>query len=585
MKKRWITFAGMFTVLLIAFVVARLLSPTLKLERTVIAELPKGINRLVKTDLDGDGEIELATACWADTDSLDFWINTSRSRSNLRLWLIRSPLTNPHAMQLEHVFGMDLPHNSPPLKELLVQDYKTRYLSELKRWLGPRLGWLRMRNGQIHFEPFAEGEYEICLLPYSDSMVLVFSEILAAPKNPHRFDFFRSHRKFAFRLQPDGTWKPIDSAKVKPLPDDYHQNAIGDFDGDGLADIVFRDDSVQMVHPPLTVGWGNGSPPTSLPFASKFYATDVENDGRWEIVTLDKPVPNRWDLNIWQFRPDEQRFVTIARLKGIKVPSQFTQKLASGIATAVAPSRPTSIEPIFEATDLNSDGQKDFFLLWTVKERIECCAFRVIDFAGVQVIYWQGKNLRMRSFSPNEVESPKTPVILEIFDKHRLAVVTANRQRLRFAFRLLSFRPLRVQFWKKEEELRNVIFKLPKGEDALDLRLWKKLAELPGRPLELAGDWDEDGKLDLLLMHQFLHEPIHFPFFASSRSMSDKSWTVLYIAHVDGCKVLWKKFVPPMPLSFVYALPVREGNNAALFVLWRAKDKVLLERIRWRTFQ
>lgn len=63
MKKRWLAFAGMFTVLLIGFVVARLLSPTLKLERTVIAELPKGINRLIKTDLDGDGEIELATAC------------------------------------------------------------------------------------------------------------------------------------------------------------------------------------------------------------------------------------------------------------------------------------------------------------------------------------------------------------------------------------------------------------------------------------------------------------------------------------------------------------------------------------------
>lgn len=156
----------------------------------------------------------------------------------------------PQAIKLPYVFRMNLPHNFPPLKELLVQDYRVRYLSELKRWLGPRLGWLRIRNGQIHFEPFAEGLFAPNVLPFGNSAILLFHEMIESPKNPL---YIRSPRCFAFRFQSNGKWRPIHLAKVQPLPDGCHQNAIGDFDGDGLADIVFRNDGVQMAYPPLTV--------------------------------------------------------------------------------------------------------------------------------------------------------------------------------------------------------------------------------------------------------------------------------------------------------------------------------------------
>jgi len=123
-------------------------------------------------------------------------------------------------------------------------------------------------------------------------------------------------RTYAFRLQPNGTWQPIDAKKVKQLPTGEH---YGDFDGDGLRDAIKRRwlRSRNRTEAELVEAhWGNGAtatmvfeerPPKSPP--TRIWTADVEGDGCWEIVTWDGK-----DLTVWKFRKNEQRFVPTTQL-------------------------------------------------------------------------------------------------------------------------------------------------------------------------------------------------------------------------------------------------------------------------------
>ena len=115
-------------------------------------------------------------------------------------------------------------------------------------------------------------------------------------------------------------------------------------------------------------------------------------------------------------------------------------------------------------------------------------------------------------------------------------------------------------------EYRSTLFQLPNGDEALDLRRWTKIAELPAYPM-LTGDWDNDGRMELLLHRWFGTSSPH---------------DILYLVRCDGRKVRWTKILPPSPARALHALPLKSRSGAAIFVMWDMEDKVVVERLRWK---
>jgi hypothetical protein len=125
---------------------------------------------------------------------------------------------------------------------------------------------------------------------------------------------------------------------------------------------------------------------------------------------------------------------------------------------------------------------------------------------------------------------------------------------------------LRVGLWEAVGEDRSTIFQLPNGDEALDLRSWLKIAEFLAFPM-LSGDWDDDGRMELLLRRRFGTSSPH---------------DILYFVRCDGRKVRWAKILPPSPAIALHALPLKGRNGAAVFIAWQLEDKVVVERLRWR---
>ncbi|MCS7264613.1 MAG: hypothetical protein NZ805_07255 [Armatimonadetes bacterium] len=189
--------------------------------------------------------------------------------------------------------------------------------------------------------------------------------------------------------------------------------------------------------------------------------------------------------------------------------------------------------------------------------------------------------MKLRSFSAHEVPFAP-PLNLQVWGKQRLAFIETSYRRIRPTFRLLSLRPFRLQLWESFYEPQCVILRLPEGEEAFNLRSWTKLAELPAS-LKLVEDWHSDGKVDLVLERRVIHGPFGKPLLTSSYASPYKISSTLYLACVDGSKIRWSKLVPPSSANLVYTLPIQIPNGVALFVLWQAGDKTILERIRWQT--
>jgi len=154
--KRWLLgLSAIVVVVILALALWR--SSSLIVERTVIAELPLGINRLIPTDLDGDGEPEILAVCshwyWKDISSFLFFHDHDRT-DDPRVWFIRSPLGKPQATQLPYVCRWGWQLSSLPLqRSVLVEEGELLSLGFRKVWKASRLGWLKMTGEHLTFEP------------------------------------------------------------------------------------------------------------------------------------------------------------------------------------------------------------------------------------------------------------------------------------------------------------------------------------------------------------------------------------------------------------------------------------------------
>jgi hypothetical protein len=562
--KRWLLGLSAIVVLAVSML-ALWRSSSLIIERTIIAELPLGINTLVSTDLDGDGEPEILAVCSHWQEIQPTWFIPDYERiADPRIWLIRSPLGNPNAAQLPYVcrwWNWDLPSSLPPQRSVLVEEGELLSLGLRKEWKVHRLGWLKMVGKQLTFEPFltVKGQITHKLIAGEKLLLLHYT----CP--------------FAFRLQPDGVWKPVDPKIAQRLLRIARLAYLdGDFDGDGLKDAITRrllrsgnKTEAELVE----VQWGNGAPATVLledrPPKSpptRVWAADIEGDGCWEIVTWDGR-----DLTVWQFRKDEQRFVPTARLvlKPPNVAAKTSRSFLIGATVAIT-SALSQVDFNLWVADLNGDGRKEFVLFWGRQVGCGTCAIKVKkdprSFHLVQIVWWEGNRPQMQQFDPKETPLPNP--LLTFWRQIGRCFVLAHEicERLRFRPRLVSFHPLRVELWEAVEGDRSTIFQLPNGDEALDLRRWLKIAEFPAFPM-LSGDWDDDGRMELLLRQRFGTSSPH---------------DILYFVRCDGRKVGWKRILPPSPARALHALPLKGRNGAAVFIAWQLEDKVVVERLRWR---
>jgi len=560
--KRWLLgLSAIVVVVVLALVLWR--SSSLIVERTVIAELPLGINRLVPTDLDGDGEPEILAVCsrWEE-DILPIWRIPDYERiSDPRIWFIRSPFGKPKATQLPYVcyfvywWSWDLSSLLPLQRSVLVEEGELLSLSPTKEWRTQRLGWLKIVEGQLTFEPLLTVKGRVTL------------HLIAAEKLPTMLFINDGTRSFAFRLQPNGTWQPIDPKRVRPI----HGQYFGDFDGDGLRDAIMTRElhwhnkvGVRLVE----VYWGDGSPATVLfeerppkLTLTRIWTADVENDGCWEIVTWDGK-----DLTVWKFRKHERRFAPTTQV-ALKPPRVAPKGGRFSLGMATVPPPPARFEPNFAAIDLNGDGRKEFLLFWEELLITPYSNFLPKEKVAVQVIWQQGGKIKVRQFDSKKIPLPSPLITTWTQNGHRFAFSSETYGRKRFRPRLISFRPLRLELWKMVLEYRSTLFQLPNGDEALDLRRWTKIAELPAYPM-LTGDWDNDGRMELLLHRWFGTSSPH---------------DILYLVQHNGRKVRWAKILPPSPAGALHdALPLKGRNGAAIFIVWELEDKAIIERLRWR---
>jgi len=536
--KRWLLgMSAIFVVVVLALALWR--SSSLIVERTVIAELPLGINKLIPTDLDGDGEPEILVVCSHWREIQPTWFIPDHERiTDPRIWLIRSPFEKSSATQLPFVCRWDwnLSVSLPPQRSVLVEEGELLSLGSRKEWRVQRLGWLKMIGKQLTFKPLFTVKGQVTHRLIADEKLLLLHYT----------------RPFAFRLQPDGVWKPVDPKIVQRLLKITHP--CGDFDGDGLRDAL----ETRWLHSGnktearlVEVYWGSGAPATVLfeerppkSVLTRIWTADVENDGCWEIVTWDGK-----DLTVLKFRKDERCFVTIAQLR-LKSPKQ--RRFG-----------PFWCEPIFWVADFNGDEQKEIVLFWN--EGLSAMNY-ASKCTAVQVIFWEGKKLRTRQFDLKETNFSDPPLIIWSQRGNRFAAAGKTYERLRFRPYLFSLRPLRLQWWERVQERGSVVLQLPNGDEALDLRRWLKIAEFPAYPM-LNGDWDSDGQMELLLRRRFGTSSPH---------------DILYFVRCYGRKVRWAKILPPSPAKVLHALPLKGRNGAAIFVVWGMENKAVVERLRWR---
>jgi hypothetical protein len=110
------------------------------------------------------------------------------------------------------------------------------------------------------------------------------------------------------------------------------------------------------------------------------------------------------------------------------------------------------------------------------------------------------------------------------------------------------------------------------------LTAWEKVAQLPGTPM-LIGDWDDDGRLELLLRQTRTRR---------SAWPDVTSHDFLCLARFDGRKVRYARWTQPRPprskwVRVVSPVVLKGRSGVALFVVWNAggSDESFIERIRW----
>ncbi len=550
-------------------------SQLLTVQRTVIANLPAGTDRLAVTDLDDDGESEVVAYCTPTPLKTNPAIFYLHHLSEAGTWFVRFPLmTNPKVEKLPYSFRLPLPAFLPPLRRLLVE--KVTNSSKPNE-----LGWLKVRNGKFVFEPLFPCLNRIhCYLVVAGNLVNISVNL-----EPRFHDIPAKH--FSFRITPDGDWQPVNfvgwkSGRVYW----YGMEYFGDFDGDGIVDLLKFSSSWGKM-PRFEVYWGDGKRTTTLleshAHSSEIVVDDLDEDGKWEVVLLGK---------IWKFSPEQKGFVTSGDLP-LKRPTLPTQrsnlpKPSQSSKTAPTPSSlpfilPSPLPPAvldkIAPVDLDGDGHKELMVFWREPILTDIPPFPIPRVIAVQVLWWDGQNWKVSEFKPPETRISSQPSAVFEINGQRYVIANETYRRIRLRFPIVSLRPLRLQFWETKTITHVAIFRLPKGKKAFDLRLWRKIAELPLTP-SLVGDWDGDGKVEMLMRRKFWDNSGFY--FNEPKPISE----TLYLARFDGEKVKLAKLPPPKLLgasSRVSSIAIVKGRkDAAIFALWDRSYESVLERVKWR---
>jgi len=595
MRWRWVLRVAF--VLLALFALWWQASQRLWLSRTIVAKVPSGVSRLIKTDLDGDGEPELLVAhapSWLQRELLPLWTSSSHDGiTDIRLWLIRSPLTKPQAEQLPYVCRLPFPEHLPPLRAVLVEEGEWTARSSRTMWYSLRWGWLTLEGDRPKFVPLISTRARVhCYFARSsnkqtDTLVIAYSNLLSSSPSMHRF---------VFQAQPDGTWRPLPLSKPLRLfsPFTKGREWLGDFDGDGLLDMVAMERPWSKT-PSLTVYWGDGSPPSSLSHSlpltfTKVEVGDIDGDKRDELIAFH----GNSLLHIWRINKSATQMERLASLT-LRLPTS-QPSLARPVKTPSPPSlspMPSNsllphafvrsvVEDVWRG-DLDGDGRQELLLFWREGGFLGGCGLGMEmtprPILAVQVVWWDGQKLRSRLFpADNKLPRFSLPITLIALNGQRYALVSHFQQRRLFHPRLLSLRPLRWVWWETESDDWSCLYRLPKGERARDLTAWEKVAQLPGTPM-LIGDWDDDGRLELLLRQTRTRR---------SAWPDVTSHDFLCLARFDGRKVRYARWTQPRPprskwVRVVSPVVLKGRSGVALFVVWNAEgsDESFIERIRW----
>ena len=560
----------------------------LSLEKEIVAKFPAGVNRLVATDFDGDGETELVATCaLTPFDRNPITIGLTQSQfSDPRIWFIRSPLSNPSIQRLPYACRLPFPNFLPPLRKLLVEEVKAVKLRFSQIWEFGDFGWLTMHGDLLKFEPLFSRPGKIKCQMVSLQGIFNLSVNFEQQSGSLQQEI-RKH--LGYSILADGRWVLTGFKGLKTTS--WGTEKYGDFDGDGNVDVLRA--SYAWNRPSrITVYWGNGASPTTLLYnvgglsRTKFFADDIDGDGRWEVITCGG------QLTIWKFMSGQ--FAPVAEISLKLPPTLQAPKIISSQPLAksqAAQSHPPQILPAFvsptvldevSAVDLDGDGLKELWLVWRKPILVD-----VIDpvryplpsprLVALQVIWWDGQELRTKWFASKEVRLSSAPKFVLEFKGQRYAIALKTHQRLAPHLQI-SLRPLKVQLWKRVTQSYWGIFKIPQGKSAYELPQWIEVAKLPAHPISI-GDWDEDGKPELLLKRSLV-ERDPTPYYATHPQ------DILYLARFDGRKVRWAQWThaslsgAKSKASSIVVVKGKQGT--AIFVLWDKVFESVLEKVKWR---
>ncbi len=562
-------------------------SQRLSLEREIVAKFPAGVNRLVATDFDGDGEIELVATCaLTPFDRNPITVGLTQSQFlDPRIWFIRSPLSDPNIQRLPYACRLPFPNFLPPLRKLLVEEVKAVKLRFSQIWEFGDFGWLTTHGDRLKFEPLFSRPGKIKCQMVSLRSIFNLSVNFEQQSAPLR-QKIRKH--LGYSILTNGQWALTGFKGLKTTA--WGTEEYGDFDGDGNVDVL-RPSYAWNRPSRITVYWGNGAPPTTLLYnvgglsRTKFFADDIDGDGRWEVITCGG------QLTIWKFMSGQ--FVPIAEIS-LKLPPTLqtpkpisSQTLQKSRVSRISPPQilPTPAMPEvldeISAVDFDGDGLKELLLVWREPILVD-----VIDpvryplptpqLVALQVIWWDGQELKTKWFAPKEAKLSSAPKFVMEFEGQRYAIALKTYQRLAPDLRM-SLRPLRVQLWKRVTQSYWGIFRLPQGKSAYELSQWVEVAKLPAPPISV-GDWDEDGKLELLMKRSLLEQ--------RRASYTAHPQDTLYLACFDGKRVRWAKWshttLSGAKSSASSIVVVKGRQDTAIFVLWDRVFESVLERVNWR---
>lgn len=504
----------------------------LPIERTVIARVPPDFSSLLVADLDGDKRPELVV-----TFREAHRVMTPSGWHFLYqpALLIRSPLTNPKVIKLPYACPLESSCQAP-LRKLPTPE-----------------GWLRLRGDEPVLEPFvspdegkAVGQASIINLDtdgYKDDVIVTVRK-------------GKSKERWWFKVNADGQWRLV--WKRRDLPPAYG-NQFGDLNGDGFFEAI----SHLPRRNAMVIRWGDAELTTEVP--APFYPcliTDLDGDRCDELVTVER-TPSDFRLAFWKAEPKTRR---IRR-------------------TAISPAVPYSAKSSFlhwRLEAVKKMGKRFAFMVTGIEYPFgfPMCGLGSPpprNIIASTIFLWDGKKWQVMKAT---TEPNREPLLHSAFmlNGERYLVMTVHVTRRCFTPRLLSWKPLRIEWWQMEQRSYGEIWKAPDG-GALNLFQGRVVERLPAMPI-LVGDWDSDGRVEMVLKEAIFQSPrFNLPYRP----------TRLFLAQFDGRRLRWagwsqdgelirkrRSVLPhPQPLRI---LAIKGGKKSAVIVAW---SNGVIERVRW----